>query len=116
MSLSATEFRVRIYGDGNAPTLIYLPGIHGDGTLITGFRHALNGAVRFVEVDYPRTTTLSIAGYACGIEEALKAAGVGNGWLLENPSARNLRGNCSSARKRRSRTCRSRASFWRAGL
>jgi pimeloyl-ACP methyl ester carboxylesterase len=82
MSLSATEFRVRVHGSGHAPTLIYLPGIHGDGTLISGFRHALGSRARFVEVDYPRTTTLSIASYAQGIETTLKAAGIGGGWLL----------------------------------
>jgi pimeloyl-ACP methyl ester carboxylesterase len=82
MSLSATEFRVRVHGSGNAPTLIYLPGVHGDGTLITGFRHALGSQARFVEIDYPRTTTLSIAGYAHGTETALKDAGIDGGWLL----------------------------------
>ena len=37
------------------PTLIYLPGLHGDWTLIGGFLRALDGRVRFVEMTYPRT-------------------------------------------------------------
>jgi pimeloyl-ACP methyl ester carboxylesterase len=82
MSLSATEFQVRVHGSRDAPTLIYLPGVHGDLTLISGFRHALGNAVRFVEIAYPRTTTLNITGYARGIESALQSAGVAGGWLL----------------------------------
>jgi pimeloyl-ACP methyl ester carboxylesterase len=35
-----------------------------------------------VEIAYPRTTTLNIAGYARGIELALQRAGVAGGWLL----------------------------------
>ena len=51
----AEELQLRIHGEASLPTLIYLPGLHGDWTLIGGFRHALGGRVRFVEVTYPRT-------------------------------------------------------------
>ena len=87
------ELQLRIYGDASlpvlrsntaegGPTLIYLPGLHGDWTLIGGFRHALGGRVRFVEVTYPRTLTWSLDDYAAAIEIALAKDGITGGWLL----------------------------------
>jgi len=73
---------LRIHGDAALPTLIYLPGLHGDWTLITPFRRALKNRARFVEVTYPRTLTWSLEDYAAGVEDSLLAAGIGSGWLL----------------------------------
>jgi len=78
----AEELQLRIYGKTSLPTLIYLPGLHGDWTLIGGFRHAIGGKVRFVEVTYPRTLTWSLDDYATAIESALAQNGITNGWLL----------------------------------
>ncbi|HUA68682.1 MAG TPA: alpha/beta hydrolase [Candidatus Saccharimonadales bacterium] len=74
--------QLRVHGDASLPTLIYLPGLHGDWTLIGGFRHALGDKVPFVEVTYPRTLTWSLDDYAAAIETALAANGVTGGWLL----------------------------------
>ena len=76
------ELQLRIHGDTSLPTLIYLPGLHGDWTLIGSFRHALAGRVRFVEVTYPRTLAWSLDDYATAIETALAQNGVTDGWLL----------------------------------
>lgn len=76
------EVQLRIYGNDSLPTLIYLPGLHGDWTLVSGFRAALAGRVRFVEMTYPRSLTWSIAEYATAIEKALLASAVNHGWLL----------------------------------
>jgi pimeloyl-ACP methyl ester carboxylesterase len=76
------ELQLRFYGEASLPTLIYLPGLHGDWTLIGGFRHAIADKVRFVEVTYPRTLTWSLEDYAAAIESALAQNGVTNGWLL----------------------------------
>jgi pimeloyl-ACP methyl ester carboxylesterase len=73
---------IRIYGDDSSPTLIYLPGLHGDWTLVGGFRHALNRRVRFVEVTYPRTLTWSLEDYAAAVEAALIEKKITHGWLL----------------------------------
>ena len=43
------QLEIRIHGDGSLPTLIYLPGLHGNWTLVGNFRRALNGRLRFVE-------------------------------------------------------------------
>src|ERR1035438_75212 len=74
--------QVRVSGDASKPTLIYLPGLHGDWTLVTGFRQALGGRLRFAEITYPRTLTWSLEDYAEGVEAALAAKGITRGWLL----------------------------------
>ena len=78
----AEELQLRIYGGASLPTLIYLPGLHGDWTLIGGFRHALSDKVRFVEITYPRTFTWSLDDYAAAVEAALMKNSITSGWLL----------------------------------
>ena len=74
--------QLRIHGSAAQPTLVYLPGLHGDWTLVAGFRSALGGRIRFVETTYPRTLTWSLDDYAAGIESALAERGIDRGWLL----------------------------------
>src|SRR6185503_14871092 len=74
--------QMRVHGDASLPTLVYLPGLHGDWTLVSSFRAAIAGKVRFVEFTYPRTTTWSLDDYAREIEERLLAHGIERGWLL----------------------------------
>jgi pimeloyl-ACP methyl ester carboxylesterase len=76
------KLELRIHGDPSLPTLIYLPGLHGDWTLIGSFRRALAGRVHFVEVTYPRTLTWSLDEYATEVEGALAGQAIGRGWLL----------------------------------
>ena len=78
----AEELQLRIHGDALLPTLIYLPGLHGDWTLIGSFRKAVGGRARFVEITYPRTLTWSLDDYAATIEAALAHNGITRGWLL----------------------------------
>lgn len=79
---SDTAVVVRSHGPTTLPTLVYLPGIHGDWTLITRFRKALTGRLRLVEITYPRNCVWSLADYAGAIECALLEHGVTAGWLL----------------------------------
>ncbi|HUA37595.1 MAG TPA: alpha/beta hydrolase [Candidatus Sulfopaludibacter sp.] len=74
--------QLRIHGKAALPTLIYLPGLHGDWTLISGFRHALGDRARLIEITYPRTLTWSLDDYAAGVESALAKNDVRGGWLL----------------------------------
>ncbi|MCL5098836.1 MAG: alpha/beta hydrolase [Candidatus Omnitrophica bacterium] len=74
--------QMRIYGDPSRVTLIYLPGLHGDWTLIGRFRSAVAGCVRFVEFTYPRTLTWSLEDHASAIEKALMDGGIEKGWVL----------------------------------
>jgi len=74
--------QIRIHGDAACPTLIYLPGLHGDWTLVGSFRKAIAAKVRFVETTYPRTLTWSLDDYAAAVESALAERGITRGWLL----------------------------------
>ncbi|MBG87513.1 MAG: hypothetical protein CMO80_11520 [Verrucomicrobiales bacterium] len=74
--------QIRVHGDDNRPTLIYLPGIHGDWTLVTAFRLLVQDRVRFVEFTYPRTTSWSLEEYAAGVVKKLDEKGIRDGWLL----------------------------------
>jgi pimeloyl-ACP methyl ester carboxylesterase len=76
------ELVVRIYGGAGPPTLIYLPGLHGDWTLITSFRQAIGNRARFVEVTYPRSLTWSVEDYRDAVASGLAAHGVDRGWLI----------------------------------
>jgi pimeloyl-ACP methyl ester carboxylesterase len=82
MTAEPEEIAVRVHAAGCGRTLIYLPGLHGDWTLIGRFRTALRGRVRFVEVTYPRTLTWSLGDYAEGVENALAQNRITRGWLL----------------------------------
>ena len=78
----AEKLQLRIHGEASLPTLVFLPGLHGDWTLIGGFRRAISNKVRFVEFTYPRTLTWSLDDYAAAIETALAQNGITGGWLL----------------------------------
>jgi len=74
--------QIRIHGEASKPALVYLPGLHGDWTLVPAFRLALAGRVRFVEFTYPRTLTWTLEDYADAIEECLVRHGITRGWVL----------------------------------
>ncbi len=76
------ELHVRVFGDAKQPTLIYLPGLHGDWTLITSFRVALGNRAHFVDVTYPRRLDWSMEHYTSAITRALQERGIAEGWLL----------------------------------
>lgn len=76
------KLELRVHGDAAKPTLVYLPGLHGDWTLVGSFRHALAGRVQFVEVSYPRTLKWSLNDYASAVLEALLDRGITAGWVL----------------------------------
>jgi len=73
---------LHVYGEASQSTLIYLPGLHGDWTLVGSFHRALGNRVRFVEITYPRTLTWSLDDYAANVESALAEKGITRGWLL----------------------------------
>lgn len=65
-----------------APVLVYLPGLHGDWTLVRAFREALTGRATFAEFTYPRTLTWSLPDYAQAVAVTLVKHGLVQGWLL----------------------------------
>ena len=74
--------QIRIHGPEAGPILIFLPGIHGDWTLVTPFRAQISRSLRFVEFTYPRTLEWTLHDYAKHIIDALAAHEITHGWLL----------------------------------
>src|SRR5579859_1923791 len=81
-SICEEKMQIRIYGGDSLPTLVYLPGLHGDWTLAESFRAAVAGRLRFVELIYPRTLTWSMDDYTDAIESTPLENGIARGWLL----------------------------------
>jgi pimeloyl-ACP methyl ester carboxylesterase len=79
---SSEYIQLRVHGDSSLPTLIHLPGLHGDWTLLGPFRAALGGRARFGESTYPRRLDWSLDDYAGAIEAALLQQGITSGWIL----------------------------------
>jgi pimeloyl-ACP methyl ester carboxylesterase len=77
-----SSLAIRVHGADTLRTLIYLPGLHGDWTLVSSFREAVAGHVRFVEFVYPSDCALTLEDYGRQIIAALKAEGIRGGWLL----------------------------------
>ncbi len=77
-----SEVLLRTHPGTGPATLIYLPGTHGDWTLIGSFRRAIAGRIPFAEITYPRTLTWSFDDHAANIEAALLRHGITGGWLL----------------------------------
>lgn len=76
------QLQIRIHGDAALPVLVYLPGLHGDWTLVSSFRAAVAGRVRFVEFTYPRTVSWTLTDYSNAVTDALVANEIRQGWLL----------------------------------
>jgi pimeloyl-ACP methyl ester carboxylesterase len=77
-----SSVEVRVHGKACSPTLVYLPGIHGDWTLVGGFRRALGEKLRFIEISYPLGTHWTEGTYAAAIVQALAEREISSGWLL----------------------------------
>ena len=74
--------QVRVHHAGARPTLIYLPGIHGDWTLAGRFRRALGERAGFIEFTYPRSRDWNLEDYAEAVVQSLESRGVAGGWLI----------------------------------
>ena len=77
-----STFSMRVHGADSLPTVIYLPGLHGDWTLVSSFREEIEGRVRFVEFAYSPDLTLSLEAYGRLVLCALRKAGIQSGWIL----------------------------------
>ena len=79
---SNPNIQLRLHGSASQPTLIHLPGLHGDWTLLGPFRSALAGRARLIESTYPRQLDWSLDDYARAMETALLEQGITSGWIL----------------------------------
>lgn len=80
--MSAEVLQLRVHPAPSGPTVVYLPGLHGDWTLVGAFREALAGRATFLEITYPRTLDWTLADHARAVGDALGQAGFTTGWLL----------------------------------
>jgi pimeloyl-ACP methyl ester carboxylesterase len=76
------QLRIQINGKAGQPTLVYLPGLHGDWTYNARLREALAGRARLVEFSYPVIDAWKLEDYAKNLELALLAHEIKEGWLL----------------------------------
>ena len=76
------DLQIRIDGDASLPTLIYLPGLHGDWTLLAGFRELAKTRFRLVQFTYPRSLSWTLHDYARAVDGAVTEAGITSGWVL----------------------------------
>jgi pimeloyl-ACP methyl ester carboxylesterase len=74
--------QLRVHAAAGGPHVVYLPGLHGDWTLVGRFRAALAGRATFAEFTYPRTLTWSLPDYARSVAETLVSQESNHGWLL----------------------------------
>jgi pimeloyl-ACP methyl ester carboxylesterase len=79
---SEEQLNLRVTDGAGLPVLVYLPGMHGDWTLNTGFRLALAGRLRLAEITYPRSLDWSVPDYAEAVGRALARHNLERGWLL----------------------------------
>lgn len=75
-------WQCRVHGDPRQPALVYLPGIHGDWTLITSFRAAIRERLRFAEFCYSRDPSADLPAHAEAMLKFLRTAGISQAWLL----------------------------------
>lgn len=73
---------MRIHGAAGQPSLVYLPGLHGDWHLTEGIRETLGSRVRWVEFTYPTSTDCSLEDLGVAIADQLDRAGIRDGWIL----------------------------------
>lgn len=77
-----SDLQIRIDGEPRSPALIYLPGLHGDWTLFSGFREIAKTKFQLVQFTYPRTLSWTLNDYAHAVDAALTNAGIRCGWVL----------------------------------
>lgn len=73
---------IRVHGDPTGPTMIHLPGIHGDWSMVGDFRRVAVKHLCFVEFTYPRTVTWSMEQYGEAIFAALVEHHINHGWIM----------------------------------
>lgn len=75
-------FEIRVDEGPTQPTLLFLPGLHGNWNLVVPFRRAVEGKARFVEFTYSASPNQTLRDYAAGVLDQLACHGITEGWLL----------------------------------
>jgi pimeloyl-ACP methyl ester carboxylesterase len=76
------QIEYQVSGPNDLPKLIYLPGLHGDWSLLSGFRANVYGSVQLIEMRYPNTRSWTINDYSNAIMKILFDINVNSGFIL----------------------------------
>ncbi len=71
-----------IQGDSAGPVLVYLPGVHGDPTLLGSFRARLGDDIRLLSFTYPASNGITLQNLAAGVWSQLRSLTDQPVWLL----------------------------------
>lgn len=80
--MNPSELRLEAHGASAGPVLLYLPGVHGDNTLLGSFRARLGGEVRLLEVVYPVRASGTLDDLATAVWHSVARVSSGPVWLL----------------------------------
>lgn len=71
-----------VAGAPTGPVLVYLPGVHGDDTLLGAFRARVGEDLRLVAFSYPTSTAVTLPDLAAGAWSQLRSLTDQPVWLL----------------------------------
>lgn len=71
-----------VQGDPGGPVLVYLPGVHGDDTLLGSFQAQVGDDIRLVAFTYPLSTNVNLPDLAAGVWTQLRSLTDQPVWLL----------------------------------
>lgn len=71
-----------VQGDPGGPVLVYLPGVHGDDTLLGSFRAQVGDDIRLVTFTYPLSTSVNLPDLAAVVWTQLRSLTDQPVWLL----------------------------------
>ena len=77
-----TEIKLRVDGIPSNICLVYLPGVHGDWTLLTSFRDFAKEKFFLVQITYPRTLSWTMDDYGKAVADAIDRLGIKQAWVL----------------------------------
>jgi len=80
--MNSSELRLEAHGAPDGAVLLYLPGVHGDNTLLGSFRARLGDDVRLLEIIYPVTASGTLTELATAVWQAAARVTDGPVWLL----------------------------------
>ncbi|MEY2411246.1 MAG: hypothetical protein QOF48_3916 [Verrucomicrobiota bacterium] len=79
---SDESVQLRFPPPGSPLNILFLPGLHGDATLVGPFRRALGGRARLLEATYPQRKDWVLTDYAHAVEEQSVTHHAQKVWVL----------------------------------
>jgi pimeloyl-ACP methyl ester carboxylesterase len=77
-----SDIQIRLDGERSKLCLVYLPGVHGDWTLLTSFRDFAKERFFLVQITYPRTLRWTMEDYGKAVAGEIERLGIKSAWVL----------------------------------